>query len=353
MTRAMLPIMRNLLIPVLLLGVSAHAQWAIQDSHTTADLRGVHSLGKGVAWAGGTKGTVLRTVDGGSNWRVCAVPPGAEKLDFRAIQGLGKDTAVAMSAGAGDLSRVYKTSDGCRTWKLVFSNPDKTGFWDGLQFATPKFGVLIGDPVNGKLQMFISTDAGETWKRREDGGLVVRAQKESMFAASNTSLAVLDNGKRFLLLTGGSVSSVYSGVPMGAYEAAPVPLSTGDSAGGFSIAAKGLTVISVGGDYKKPEERAGTAAILVGATWRLSKQQPSGYRSAVAWFPEANAWIASGPSGTDLSRDNGDTWTPLKPTGRDAAAADRNWNALSPPFAVGPNGRIGKFSGPVANPAGL
>ena len=349
----MLPRMRNLLLPLLLASVSAQGQWAIQDSRTNADLRGIHSLGNGVAWASGTKGTVLRTINNGVDWQPCAIPPGAEKLDFRAIQGLGKDIAVAMSAGTGDLSRIYKTIDGCRTWRLVFSNPDKTGFWDGLQFATPRLGVLIGDPVDGKLQMFVSTDAGETWKRRADGGITGRAPKESMFASSNTSLALLDEGKRFLLLTGGSVGNVYSGLPMGAYKASPVPLATGDSAGGFSIAAKGQTAIAVGGDYKKPEDRTGTAAIRVGAGWRLSKQQPSGYRSAVAWFPDANAWIAAGPSGTDLSRDNGDTWKPLKPTAQDAADADRNWNALSPPFAVGPKGRIGKIALPVANSARL
>ena len=35
----------------------AHAQWEIQDSGTTADLRGVDVDG-GVAWASGTSGTV-------------------------------------------------------------------------------------------------------------------------------------------------------------------------------------------------------------------------------------------------------------------------------------------------------
>jgi len=37
------------------------AQFDIEDSHTTASLRGIHNVGGGVAWASGTNGTVLRT----------------------------------------------------------------------------------------------------------------------------------------------------------------------------------------------------------------------------------------------------------------------------------------------------
>jgi len=50
----------------------AHAQWDLEDSHTTADLRGIDNVGAGVAWASGTNGTVLRTEDGGYLWQACA-----------------------------------------------------------------------------------------------------------------------------------------------------------------------------------------------------------------------------------------------------------------------------------------
>ena len=116
----------------------APAQWDLQDAHTTADLRGIHSLGGGVAWASGTNGTVLRTEDAGFVWQLCTIPPGAEKLDFRGIQAFDHNTAIVMSSGKGDLSRLYKTIDGCQTWKLVFTNPDADGFFDGLSFLSMK-----------------------------------------------------------------------------------------------------------------------------------------------------------------------------------------------------------------------
>jgi hypothetical protein len=44
-----------------------------------------------------------------------------------------------------------------------------------------------------------------------------------------------------------------------------------------------------------------------------------------------------GTNGSDISRDDGKTWTALD---------DGNWNALSLPFVVGPKGRIARLSAP-------
>ena len=74
------------------------AQWTLKESHTTADLRGIDNVGGGVAWASGTSGTVLRTEDAGNLWQPCAVPPGAQHLDFRGIQGFDANTAIVMSS---------------------------------------------------------------------------------------------------------------------------------------------------------------------------------------------------------------------------------------------------------------
>src|SRR3954452_3224588 len=98
------------------------AQWQIQTFNTTADLRGIHSIGNGIAWASGTNGTVLRTEDSGYAWQSCTIPPGAERLDFRGVQAFDANTAIVMSSGKGDLSRLYKTTDGCHSWKLIFTN---------------------------------------------------------------------------------------------------------------------------------------------------------------------------------------------------------------------------------------
>jgi hypothetical protein len=141
--------------------------WQMEQSGTTADLRGVHATGGGVVWASGTGGTVLRSEDSGFEWQSCAMPPGAEALDFRAIWAWDANTAMVMSSGTGDLSRLYKTTDGCAHWTLLYTNPDKDGFWDALQFIDRQNGYILGDPVGGSLTLLRTEDGGTHWTRTE------------------------------------------------------------------------------------------------------------------------------------------------------------------------------------------
>jgi hypothetical protein len=95
--------------------------------------------------------------------------------------------------------------------------------------------------------------------------------------------------------------------------------------------------IAVGGDYAKPNKMAGTSTWSVdgGKHWTVSAKLPHGYRSAVQWSESLKVWITAGTNGSDISRDDGRTWERLD---------DGNWNALSLPFVVGPNGRIGRLN---------
>jgi hypothetical protein len=143
----------------------------------------------------------------------------------------------------------------------------------------------------------------------------------------------------------------HTGWSWAAPEDLPIPADR-ESSGVFSLAwdvSKNWAIkveVVVGGDYLKPESRVGTAAYRhdSGQTWMAAETMPHGYRSAVAWDAGANEWITVGPNGTDISTDDGKNWRALQPdVGRgEAADADRNWNALSLPFVVGPKGRIGK-----------
>jgi hypothetical protein len=106
--------------------------------------------------------------------------------------------------------------------------------------------------------------------------------------------------------------------------------------------------VVVGGDYLKPDDRNGTAAYTGDRdqTWRAAQTPPHGYRSAVAYDAATKTWITVGPNGTDISTDDGKNWRALHPDPamHEAPDADRDWNALSLPFVVGPHGRIGKLN---------
>jgi photosystem II stability/assembly factor-like uncharacterized protein len=356
-----------------------HSPWVMQESGTSAGLRGIYSVDGKVAWASGTEGTVLRTLDGGAHWTKCAVPDAATDgatLDFRGVQAWDEQTAIVMASGRGDKSRLYKTIDGCKTWMLLFTNPDRMGFWDGLQFVPAtgrdqgRIGYLIGDPIDGKFTDFISWDYGKTWSRGDHPHPKVAQANdgEALFAASNSAMILIRNGEFFV--TGGSSSrsrtlelhvkhdpTIYF-----KFVGGNIPLKHCASAGAFSVAARlapdsagaadlakfiirvthsGDVLVSVGGDYTKPSESLETAAWTAdgGLHWTAATKPPHGYRSSVQWSEDLKAWITVGTNGSDISRDDGKTWTPLD---------DGNWNALSLPFVVGPKGRIARLSLPAA-----
>jgi hypothetical protein len=342
---------------VLLFSTAAHAQFDLQDAHTTADLRGIDSLGNGVAWASGTNGTVLRTEDSGFVWQLCAVPPGAEKLDFRGIQAFDNETAIVMSSGPGDLSRLYKTTDGCQTWKLIFTNPDKEGFFDDV-FYDSNFAqtFVLGDPVNGRFRLFVMHDEQGSFAPY---GLEPPANAgEAAFAASNSVLLNAGEFGSFGFVTGGMKSELIYEThgldlkrgPVAGFSRARLPFQEAESSGAFSAATNkpgsaSSVMVAVGGDYLKPQLAKGSAAFSTdwGAHWKLSIAPPHGYRSSVAYDPAHKTWITVGPNGTDISTDDGRNWRPLLPQAGEAPGADQHWNALSLPFVVGPHGRIGKL----------
>ena len=387
--------LRLLFLTLLALTLPTKAQWDIEDSHTTASLRGIHNVGGGVAWASGTEGTVLRTEDGGYLWQGCTTPPGAEKLDFRGIQAFDENTAIVMSSGKGDLSRLYKTTDGCRTWKLLFTNPDKDGFWDAVDWDITNHTIrILGDPVEEHFRVF--SQVGEnnpfTSKLPTDNISLLNGPDEmpidynpvtkdaqirslhgeSAFAASNSALLQEERDGMLGFVTGGSqpefIMYIKAILAYGNYYSnwnrAPLPLTHGPTGGAFSVATGALEitqneykqpfhpVVVVGGDYRKPDSPVQTVAFSVdeGLHFFPAQTPPHGYRSAVAYDSKTKTWITVGPNGTDISTDDGKNWRPLKPKPNQPADADKNWNALSLPFVVGPNGRIGKLRNDALKP---
>lgn len=366
-----------LLCAVVVLSVPGSAQenspWQMQSSGTTAGLRGIDSVDGRVAWASGTGGTVLRTTDAGAHWEKCSVPDAAKDgatLDLRGVQGFDAQTAVVMASGPGAQSRLYKTTDGCTSWRLLFANPDApAGFFDSFWMNGPK-GMVLGDPVRGKFTVFLTEDKGKKWERDRHAGLALAGRSLAAFAASNTSIARGNELFTRGFATGGVGGSFFFNRPFTAEEeregiidklvqqkgpgwkSSKIPVGEGtESSGAFSVAYRyPVTIgvcaectfndnsrfVAVGGDYKNPADSAHTAAYSSdgGWTWTEAVALPHGFRSAVEWSDVLKAWIAVGTNGSDISRDDGKTWKPLD---------DGKWNAVSLPFVVGPEGRIGKL----------
>jgi photosystem II stability/assembly factor-like uncharacterized protein len=355
----------------------ANPSWQLQDSGSTASLRGIHAVNRSIAWASGTGGTVLKTTDAGAHWQKCAIPDQAADgatLDFRGVEAWSANTAIVMASGPGDKSRLYKTYDGCKTWELLFVNPDAPGgFFDSF-WLNGNHGMLLGDPVAGKFAVFLTSNGGGKWKRDSHGGLTIEKKALAAFAASNSSIAKGNGLFARSFAAGGKDGSVFFSRPIypreelhgvldhfgrkePPWKTSPIALASGtENSGVFSIAyrypvttgicrdcgfGENSRFMAVGGDFKKPDQSNGTAAWSAdgGEHWTLATTPPHGYRSSVQWSDALKIWIAAGPNGSDISRDDGKTWQPLD---------DGDWNALSLPYVVGSNGRIARI-----NPAAI
>ena len=299
----------------LLLGITIplSPNWTIFETGSDARLRGLSVVSDQVVWASGTGGTVLRTTDAGKTWQRREIT-GTDKLDFRDIDAFDDKNAFVLSIGNGEDSRIYRTSDGGTTWTLQLANKDPKVFLDAMAFWSSDRGIAFSDSVDGQFVIFSTTD-GQTWTRIAASSLPPSLPDEGAYAASGTNVAM--HGRQHVWI-GTSRSRVLRSSNGGrTWAVASTPMPTGSAAGIFSIAFRDERHgVIVGGDYQKPTEAVDNVAVTSdgGETWTLAKGL-SGYRSVVAYDPVAKRWYAAGPSGMDISEDDGRSWKPFSADG--------------------------------------
>ncbi len=314
--------------------------WTPQISNTTAGLRGLSVASEMVAWASGSKGTILRTVDGGEHWELRTVA-GADALDFRDIVAFDANNALAMSSGTGNDARVYLTQDGGATWKLVLPNPDKTGFFDAMKFWDHKHGILLGDPVEGRFTIFVTSNGGQTWTKAAQPPAL---KDEGAFAASGTCLTLLGTQDAWFGSGGPGGARVFHTSNRGNnWTISTTPLTGQTAASGiFSLKfINPLHGIAVGGDYQKPDSTDRTIAITndAGKSWITPPSALiGGFRSAITYLKRERILIAVGTSGSDFSTNEGLTWASISKDSLNAVANHDNHV-----WAVGPKGLILKL----------
>lgn len=328
-----------LLTSVVIFASIADAQWQKQSVNTTASLRGLSVVNEKIIWVSGTGGTFLKTIDGGKTWSVGTVPE-TEKLDFRDVEAFDANTAYLLSIGAGENSRIYKTTDGGANWKLQFKNTNERAFFDAFAFWDSAHGIAMSDPVDGKY-LLLKTDDGETWKISGNEKMPNAKEGEAAFAASGT--CILSQGENNVwIVSGGKDARVFRSANRGSsWLVADTPFIKGEAAQGiFSIAmfdAKRGAI--VGGDYQKPNDVTSNLAFTSdgGKSWATGKGL-NGYRSGAA-FVDKKTLIAVGSSGSDVSFDGGKIWKNLDKESYNSVQA-KGKNAI---WAVGANGLVAKF----------
>ncbi|MFI1101697.1 WD40/YVTN/BNR-like repeat-containing protein [Streptomyces melanogenes] len=288
-------------------------KWQLTQTGTDARFRGLAAVSRTTAWVAGTKGTVLRTADGGRHWRDVS-PPGAGGLEFRDVEAFDQRRAVVLAIGEGEASRVYRTVDGGATWKESFRNLDPKAFYDCLTFFDHRHGLAVSDPVDGKYRVLSTADGGRSWKVLPSAGMPDAQPGEASFAASGQCLVSSGPHDVWLATGGAATARVLHSADRGlTWTAAASTIPAGDPARGvFGLAFRDRTHgLAVGGDYRagQPSPRAAEATGNGGRSWSPATVPVAAYRSGVAWLAHSRSTaLAVGPTGTDATTDGGRTW---------------------------------------------
>ena len=282
----------------------ALAGMVMPASVADSELRGLSPTGGKSYWASGSKGWLIR----GKGERQDAMRiVGAEGLDFRGLHAFDDDHLLAMSAGPGPASQLWRTKDGGKTWKRIFTNRDPEGFWDSIAFVDGKRGFILGDPTQGRFTVLYTADGGETWTRLKPEGVPPAAPDEGAFAASNGCVAIGKRGQVAFCTGGAGKARVYlSRGGGGVFVALDTPiLADAGSKGAFATTFdKGGALWVCGGDYKNPTASGVNLARLDPSRVTFDPvDAPPGYLSSVSI--DGSTVMATGLAGTIVSRRGG------------------------------------------------
>ncbi len=322
---------------LLVCATPAAAQWTGQAADTTTEYRGLAAVSDRHAWAVGRGGTWAHTTDG-HRWRTGRIP-GAEGLFLVDVHAADAWNAVALGTSFdGGLARIWRTRDGGKTWRQVFEDARPGAFWDGLAFLDRQRGVAFGDPVGGALALATTRDGGATWTLVPRASLPALLPGEAGFAASGTAITARD-GLVWIGTGGGRVARVLRSADGGrTWSAVETPLPGSASAGIFGLAFRDARRgIAVGGDYQRPEAEGGNLALTRdgGRTWSVPRD--AGLEGVMYGVEHVQGaiYVAVGPRGSFVSRDDGESWRRLGREGFNSVAfAGRTG------WAAGPGGRI-------------
>lgn len=278
------------------------------EASSASSFRGLSVIDDKVAWVSGNKGQVGLTTDGGQTWNFNTVA-GHEGSDFRSIYAFDDQHAIIANAGAP--AHILVTMNGGASWKLVYKNEHKDAFFDGIDFWNDNEGIIYGDPIDGKMLLLRSINQGDSWLEIPTSPILEKG--EASFAASGTGIRCT-NKNEVIICTGGVVSRLWISKNKGeSWTALQTPIVQGESATGiFSTTLNKNMLIIVGGDFQNESMTTNHHFYSMdgGAQWVAPATTVRGYRECVEFISE-QVIMATGPSGVDISYDNGFHWEAL------------------------------------------
>ena len=306
---------------------------------TKTSLRGLSVLNEKIIWASGSNGMVFKSSNGGITFNKIIVK-NYENRDFRDIEAFDSSTAVIMAVSEPAL--ILKTWDGGNTWKKVFVDSTPGMFLDAMDFNGGE-GVVVGDPIDGKVFLAETNDNGDSWKVVKKDQCSQMNPGEAFFASSGSNISMkkrLKKSHNYIYVSGGVTSRIFYG-----NSCLTLPLQMGGNSTGanaMDISPSGKKGIVVGGDFSNDKLVDSTSVqFSIGKNVLVSEPQHSlhGYRSSVSYITE-QFLIACGTSGVDVSIDGGLNWTLISNKSFHVVKKAKDSNAV---YLAGTNGSIAKL----------
>ena len=321
-------------------GVSFGQTIKVLTQGQPTSIRGLSVPNDSTVWASGSKGYVAKSVDGGQSFSWLLVS-GYEERDFRDIEAVDSSTAIIMAVAEPAI--ILKTTDGGKSWNKVFEDSTKGMFLDAMYFKGNQ-GVVVGDPIDGKVFLAQTSDLGNTWTILKEGNECSKLNEgEAFFASSGSNIiqysGMQDRRKR-IFVSGGKISRLFLDETCHILPLQQGQSSTGSNALDMSTShRKGIVV---GGDFSR-DKISDSTAVLFSLKKRINFSIPKiplhGYRSSVAYISNKKI-IACGTSGVDLSTNGGKTWKLINEGSFHVVKKSRAGTAV---FFAGAKGRIGKL----------
>ena len=345
-------IIKIVLVLVLIqLQLSAQTSIKILTQKEGVSLRGLSIPSEKVIWASGSKGTVVKSVNGGESFEWLQVK-GYETRDFRAIHAWDEREVLIVAIASPAV--ILKTNDGGVNWHSVYENTDTSMFLDAVKFKNDNVGTVIGDPINDTLFFLKTQDRGEHWTKEKPTYWKSKLNKGEAFFASSNSNITYDFQHTFFV-TGGIKSRLWmDGFAM------EIPMIQGFSSTGansISISPNMNKLIIAGGDFSKPSEVNQNLIRLdrfkvpntenkhlskTAYVWKVNNKVKhlNGYKSSIL-FMNNKTILAAGTSGVDISVNSGRSWKTISNQSFHVVQKTPHKNAA---IFAGSGGRIGYLS---------
>jgi photosystem II stability/assembly factor-like uncharacterized protein len=128
--------------------------WKIIESGTKSNLMKIHFIDGQTGWITGSSSTILKTNDGGNTWKTVNTDL-TSYLDLSDVYFKDANTGWVLSDGA-----VYKTTDGGLHWNQKLKTASLT-YLQAFSFLNEYTAIAVGSSGSGKI--FRTTDGGENW----------------------------------------------------------------------------------------------------------------------------------------------------------------------------------------------